>query len=313
MARGRPKKEWPKLPAQVESFLEMLSAERGLSQNTIEAYRRDLIDLEEATGKSPVDLAAGELQTYFQKLDGRRARSATTQARRLSAVKQFYQFLVAENIRGDNPSVVLSAPKLPKRLPKILSEEDVTALFEAAAKDESVKGLQKLCLLEILYATGLRVSELVSLKRSSFLPDMVAVLVRGKGDKERIVPLTNAAREATHNYLAMRSGDEKSTYLFPGTSKQGHMTRQRFGQILKELAKEAGLMPSRVSPHVLRHAFATHLLNHGADLRSVQELLGHADLMTTQIYTHVMDGRLKSAVEQYHPLSGAKKGKNIKK
>ena len=293
----------------VETFLEMLVAERGLAANTIEAYERDLTEFAafcNCRGTEPVSASPQDLSLYMTKLCAD-AMSASTQARRLSALKQYYKFLQAESIRRDNPSTILQSPKKRQHLPQILSEAEVTLLLETAAVDESAKGLRLTALLEVLYATGLRVSELISLPLSSVMDDREVLIVLGKGNKERMVPIGQPAKQAVKAYKRVRSsflrGFNKSYWLFPSNSKTGHLTRQRLGQQLKELALKAGIEPTKVSPHVLRHAFASHLLANGADLRAVQQMLGHSDLTTTQIYTHVLDERLRKVVRDFHPLA----------
>ena len=293
----------------IETFLEMLVAERGLAANTIEAYERDLTEFTAfcvSQGKDTASATARDLSLYMGKLCAD-TMSASTQARRLSALKQYYKFLQAEAIRRDNPSTILQSPKKGKNLPKILSEAQVTLLLETAAVDESANGLRLTALLEVLYATGLRVSELISLPLISVIDDRDVLIVQGKGKKERMVPIGRPAKQAVKAYKKVRSnflrGLNKSSWLFPSNSKTGHLTRQRLGQQLKELALKAGIDPTKVSPHVLRHAFASHLLANGADLRAVQQMLGHSDLSTTQIYTHVLDERLRKVVGDFHPLA----------
>jgi len=299
----------------IDGFLEMMSAERGASQNTLSAYKRDLENWQGALAKTGQDLITAGTG-HFEAILARWAENGlapATAARKLSALKQFYLFLQTDNIRQDNPAHTLRGPKQGRPLPKILSEADVDALFKAAELDESAKGKRQLCLLEILYAGGLRVSELVSLKTAAAQRRDNCLMIKGKGGRERLVPLTGAARRAIEGWLDVREDtlpegvDAKSrseSYLFPSRSKSGHMTRERFAQSLKDLAIKAGLPPKKISPHVLRHAFATHLLARGADLRSVQKLLGHADISTTQIYTHVLDERMKTLVQTKHPLAG---------
>lgn len=296
----------------IENFLEMMSAERGASDNTLSAYRRDLEGWRAALKRHNLETAGtGNLEAVLAKW-AKDGLAPSTAARKLSAIKQFYLFLQTENIRKDNPAHTLSGPKQGRPLPKVLSHDMVGRLFEAAQKDSSAKGVRMLCALEILYAGGLRVSELVSLKTAAMQRGDGCLMIKGKGGKERLVPLTNAAKEAIQNWLAVREQsmpiglDAKARakpYLFPSSSKQGYMTRERFAQKLKELARSAGLDASKISPHVLRHAFATHLLEGGADLRSVQTLLGHADISTTQIYTHILDERMRQLVETKHPLA----------
>jgi len=296
----------------IDAFLEMMQAERAASPNTISAYQKDLDGWHSALGKR--DLLAAKTDD-LEKVLSQWAISGlapSSAARKLSAAKQFFKFLQMDGLRKDNPAHNLRGPKQGRSLPKILSEDDVDRLFEAAQKDETVKGLRRLCLLEILYAGGLRVSELVSLSRRSVQRRDGCLMIKGKGGKERLVPLTPPALDAVKAWLKVRSEtlpvnlaarERAQNFLFPSTSKSGHMTRERFAQILKDLAVLAGLQPSKISPHVLRHAFATHLLANGADLRSVQTLLGHADISTTQIYTHVLDERMKALVFDMHPLA----------
>jgi len=293
----------------VETFLEMLVAERGLAANTIEAYKRDLTDFAkfcDSRGTKAVSATAQDVSIYMGELCAD-AMSASTQARRLSALKQYYRFLHAETIREDDPSTIFQSPKKAQQLPKILSEAEVTLLLETAAVDESSKGLRLTALLEVLYATGLRVTELISLPLISVMDDREVLIVQGKGNKERMVPIGKPAKQAVKAYKKVRSrflrGSNKSSWLFPSNSKTGHLTRQRLGQQLKELALKSGIDPTKVSPHVLRHAFASHLLANGADLRAVQQMLGHSDLTTTQIYTHVLDERLRKVVGDFHPLA----------
>lgn len=301
----------------VEGFLEMLSAERGAAVNTLDAYRRDLLDLAgfmTTRKRSVLDADAEDLRGYLARMHDA-GMAASTAARRLSAVKQFYLFLFSENIRGDNPTTVIESPKLGRPLPKVLNEREVTLLLDTTRLDvERLKGPARLkalrlhSLLELLYATGLRVSELVSLRRRAIGSDDMFLTIRGKGGRERLVPLSSAARRAVLDYTAalkIREADrsEDNEWLFPSSSSSGHLTRQRFAQELKGVAVRAGLPEERVSPHVLRHAFASHLLANGADLRAVQQMLGHSDISTTQIYTHILDERLKQLVRDHHPLA----------
>lgn len=294
----------------LDGFLEMLAAERGLGANTLAAYRRDLADAA-ATLTVPLDRAdTADLARYLGTLAKARA-AASTQARRLSALRQYYGFLVSEGVRADDPTATLDAPRRGRALPKVLSEAEVTALLAAARAGTGPDARRLEALLEVLYATGLRVSELVALPLAAARSDAPIVTVRGKGEKERLVPLGEAARQALRRYLEVRDAflpgrrgkTRLSPWLFPTNAAQGHLTRQQVGRLLKELAAAAGIDPAKVSPHVLRHAFASHLLAHGADLRSVQRLLGHADISTTQIYTHVLDERLRSLVLEKHPLA----------
>ncbi|WP_417491045.1 site-specific tyrosine recombinase XerD [Maricaulis sp.] len=300
---------------EIDLFLDMMAAERGAAKNTLDAYARDLNDVSARLAARGVQLAQATTPDLEGVLAGIESDglSAATAARRLSAMKRFYRFLLSEGRRSDDPCTPLHGPKQGRSLPKILSEADVDALFAATAGLPGPSGLRTRALLEILYAGGLRVTELVSLPLSAFIQSERCIFVTGKGGRERLVPLTASALEAMAAYREVRaahlpparSGAQKAQrFLFPSrTAKSGHLTRERFAQILQEVALAAGLDPARVSPHVLRHAFATHLLARGADLRSVQLLLGHADVSTTQIYTHVLDERLKSLVETAHPLA----------
>jgi integrase/recombinase XerD len=287
----------------IEAFLEMLAAERGAARNTLLAYQADLEDFAGFASAKGVQVAAADaplLQSYMAGLlgDGLAARTA---ARRLSALRQFYRFLLREGVRQDNPTSLLDAPRLPKTLPKYLTEQEVDALLEAARRIPGRKGAVARAALEILYATGLRISELLALPRRALAGDSAVLLVRGKGGRERIVPLSDRAKEAAASFVGI---DERPTlYLFPGRNPKKALTRQAFFLLLRQVALEAVLDPARISPHVLRHSFASHLLAHGADLRSLQLLLGHADIATTQIYTHVLAERLQRLVEAHHPLA----------
>lgn len=297
-------------------FLDMMAAERGAAQNTLAAYRRDLEDAAErlaARGRSLDGARTEDLESLLVEWadDGL---AASTAARRLSALKRFYRFLLKDGRRADDPCAPLSGPKKQRALPKVLGEAEVDALFEAAEAMDGAAGLRTRALLELLYAGGLRVSELVGLPLSAVARAEAVVVVRGKGGKERLVPLTEPAMDAVAAYTTVRAEHlprktaatrrRAEGFLFPSSSAAGgHITRERFAQILKDLAVAAGLDPRRVSPHVLRHAFATHLLAHGADLRSVQTLLGHADVSTTEIYTHVLEERLTALVRDAHPLN----------
>jgi integrase/recombinase XerD len=290
-----------------ESFLEMMAAERGAATNTLDAYRRDLEDLAAflaARGLTVDQAATTDLRDYLGRLNNR-GLAARTAARRLSAIRQFHRFLFAEGMRRDDPCVALDSPRLGRPLPKYLSEDEVDALIGAAGRLEGVAGRRARAMLELLYAAGLRVSELVGLPAAAVSRDKPALIVRGKGGKERLVPLGEAARSALAEWREVRRPKD-SRWLFPGTGRGGHVTRSGFAKLLGDLAIAAGIAPSRVSPHVLRHSFASHLLAHGADLRSVQQMLGHADIATTQIYTHVLDERLKSLVSRHHPLAKKK-------
>jgi integrase/recombinase XerD len=296
-------------------YLDMLAAERGAGTNTLSAYGRDLEDFSrhlKYTRSSIAKADTDELRGYLNELS-RRGLRVTTVARRLSAIRQLYRFLYAEDHRGDDPAAVLEGPKRERTLPKTLTLGEVDRLLNTAAKTDStaplpvrLRAARLNCLVEMLYATGLRVSELVALPISAARQDARAIIVRGKGNKERLVPLNDAAKRATVNYLALLSetaAESKSKWLFPSFGEAGHLTRQHFARELKTLAATAGLRAAQVSPHVLRHAFASHLLHNGADLRVVQTLLGHADISTTQIYTHVLEERLKSLVRDLHPLA----------
>lgn len=298
----------------VRLYLDMLAAERGAGVNTLAAYRRDLDDLccyLRGSRRSIAKARTADLRAYLGELS-RRGLKATTVARRLSAMRQLYRFLYTEGHRGDDPAAVLEGPKRQRALPKILSVAEVDRLLQAAGQCDGaapqpirLRMARLACLLEVLYATGLRVSELVALPIAAARRDARVIIVRGKGNKERLVPLNDAARRAMANYLALLacSGAARSQWLFPSFGQSGHLTRQHLGRELKSLAQAAGLRSDQVSPHVLRHAFASHLLHNGADLRVVQTLLGHADISTTQIYTHVLEERLKSLVRDLHPLS----------
>jgi len=300
----------------VELFLDMLAAERGAGKNTLDAYRNDLADLTthlRAAGRMIAGADTDDLRGFLTSLT-ERGFKASSLARRLSAVRQLYRFLYAEGKRGDDPAAVLEGPKRGRSLPKILSIAEVDGLLAQARKDmedaeqppaQRLRAARLLCLLEVVYATGLRVSELVALPASAARRDQRMLVVRGKGGKERLVPLNQAAKRAMDEYLKLRAEakDDKSKWLFPSFGEQGHLTRQHFARELKGLGSSCGIAPARLSPHVLRHAFASHLLHNGADLRVVQTLLGHADISTTQIYTHVLEERLKALVRDLHPLT----------
>jgi len=294
---------------QIEAFLEMMAVERDASPHTLSAYGRDLADAEtalsDAGGLMKADAEA--VETWFADLS-RRGLSAATAARRRSSARQFYRFALAEGWRTDDPSRRLDAPKQGRSLPKVLSRAEIDALLTASAARDAAAGLRLVALVEMAYASGLRVSELLGLKVEAVRRDPAYLIVRGKGGKERLAPLNAAAREAIKAWLAARDAKRKpdapdSPWLFPSSGRTGHLTPRRFAQLLDEAAITAGIDPARVSPHVLRHAFATHLLEGGADLRVVQTLLGHADIATTQIYTHVAVDRLTQVVQQNHPLA----------
>jgi len=306
-ARGR---------AAIELFLDMIATERGASRNTIEAYRRDLDDYAAflaAKGSGIAGAVTDDVRAYLAALL-KRGMAANSSARKLSAIRQLHRFLYAEGKRKDDPAAVLEGPRRGRALPKVLSVAEVTRLFEAAreAADkararpaEHVRALRLICLLEALYATGLRVSELIALPAAAARAEGGTIMVRGKGGKERLVPLGQAAQKAMRDYrkLLVESKIGETRWLFPSFGDSGHITRQHVARELKELASAAGIEPRKMSPHVLRHAFASHLLANGADLRVVQALLGHADVSTTQIYTHLLDERLKSLVRDLHPLA----------
>ena len=295
----------------IDSFLNMLVAERGVTVNTVSAYLNDISHFKKYLIENEIDskiesCSKDSISNYIKYLikNGLNPRTAT---RRLSSLRQFFLFLQSENHRSDNPTNNVDGPRQTKSLPKLLSEEEVEQLFEQANQIVGPEGIRLVCLLEIVYAAGLRVSELISLPNTALSQDQNILLVRGKGGKERLVPLTisainsiNAYREVRHVFL---KSNRESKFLFPSRSKEGFLTRRRVGQLLKDLAIASNINPEKVSPHVLRHAFATHLLDHGADLRSLQKMLGHADISTTQIYTHVLSKRLMSVVSSHHPLT----------
>jgi integrase/recombinase XerD len=309
----------------IDLFLDMLAAEQGAGDNTLSAYRRDLEDLSAFLARARSSFTGADtdrLRGYLSDLDARGFKSSSV-ARRLSAIRHLFRFLLTEGIRSDDPAAILSGPKRGRPLPKVLSIAEVDRMLgharaqadADAAPGQKLRAARLACLLEVLYATGLRVSELVALPASAARRDARMLVVRGKGNKERLVPLNDAAREAMASYLAMQAAaaapaakakaakPAPSKWLFPSFGDSGHLTRQHFARELKELAVAAGLPGRLVSPHVLRHAFASHLLHNGADLRIVQTLLGHSDISTTQIYTHVVEERLKSLVRDLHPLA----------
>ena len=303
--------------ALIELFLDMLAAERGASGNTLAAYRNDLEDLSahlRASRSTIANATTDSLRKFLASLAERGFKSSSL-ARRLSAVRQLYRFLYAEGKRGDDPAAVLEGPKHAHSLPKVLSIADVDALLKTARANsdntkqpplQRLRAARLLCLLEVVYATGLRVSELVALPAAAARRDQRMLVVRGKGGKERLVPLNKQAKRAMAEYLELRGKadrDKESKWLFPSFGEQGHLTRQHFARELKALGAACGIQSSRLSPNVLRHAFASHLLHNGADLRVVQTLLGHADISTTQIYTHVLEERLKTLVRDLHPLA----------
>jgi integrase/recombinase XerD len=296
-------------------FLDMLSSERGAAANTLDAYRRDLEDYAgylASVGAKPESADAAILRGFLESISDR-GLSPASGARRLSAVRQFHKFLYGEGYAGQDPTASLSGPRKARPLPKTLSIDQVDHLLavsreacerEGISPAERLRALRMHCLLELLYASGLRVSELVALPKSAARTRESLIVVRGKGAKERLVPLTDAAKEAAQAYLSEleAQGRAVGAWLFPSDSESGHLTRQAFARDLKAVAGAAGLRGDAISPHVLRHAFASHLLQNGADLRLIQELLGHADISTTQIYTHVLDERMKALVRDLHPL-----------
>ena len=293
--------------ARIEAFLEMMSAERGASPNTLDAYGRDLIDASGYLGGGLCAAAADDLSGWLQSL-AKDGLAASTQARKLSSLKRFFRFLFEEGDRKDDPTSKLDAPKVQRDVPDVLTREEGDQLLQVCSDDPRLT-----CLLELLYGAGLRVSELVSLRLGN-LPrrrmgrwETREMIIRGKGGKERLCPLGAPALLALRNWLELRDGDKHGTgsgdFLFPSRGKLGYLTRRRLAQMLETLAIKAGLAPSRVHPHALRHAYATHLLQGGADLRSVQTLLGHADIATTQIYTHVLTDELAELLETSHPLA----------
>ncbi|QMU56862.1 MAG: tyrosine recombinase [Boseongicola sp.] len=300
----------------ISTFLEAQAAELDASENTLLAYARDLKDFAEWRTKNHGDIlgaSQSDIESYLLSLDDA-GLAQSTRARRLSAIRQFFRFAYEEGWRSDNPAIRLKGPQRAKRLPKTLSESEVDALLNAARTQGRESDLARnTCLMELLYATGMRVTELVSLPVSAARGNPNMLLVRGKGGKERMVPLSGPARDAISHWLIKRDRDEDfahsekgaplSKFLFPSRGKSGHLTRHRFYLLIKEFAVKAGISPDKVTPHTLRHAFATHLLAHGADLRVIQTLLGHADVGTTEIYTHVLEERLRDLVMDHHPLA----------
>jgi integrase/recombinase XerD len=305
-----------KAAARIEAFLEMMSAERGASDNTLASYRRDLEDADQFLERKSGGIAAAssaDVRRYLESVASR-GLAASSQARRLSALRQFFKFLYAEGLRTDDPTGTVDSPRKQRQLPKVLSENNVGLLLDRAASEahdggsDAVKAaaIRLHALVEVLYATGLRVSELVALPVAVATRDERFFIVRGKGGKERMVPLSSKAREAMRLWLAERARQPHfadSAWLFPAASGTGYLPRQVFARELKTLAARAGISSAKISPHVLRHAFASHLLQNGADLRAVQQLLGHSDISTTQIYTHVLEERLVRLVSEHHPLA----------
>ena len=300
--------------ARIEAFLEMMAAERGAADNTLASYRRDLEDASAHLGGRLADADVSGIRDYLDNLAGR-GFATTSQARKLSALRQFFRFLYAEGLRGDDPTGIVDSPRKERALPKTMSEGETGRLLDRAASEagnpeangtDGMAAARLHALVEVLYATGLRVSELVSLPLTVALRDERFFVVRGKGDKERMVPLSAKAREAMRRWLQQRNANPRlvdSPFLFPASSESGHLPRQVFARDLKGLAARAGISAAKISPHVLRHAFASHLLQNGADLRAVQQLLGHSDISTTQIYTHVLEERLLKLVNEHHPLA----------
>jgi len=305
----------PASDSHLEDFLDMLAAERGASGNTIEAYRGDLegfVQFLAGSGLSPLSATSQTIQAFIAAM-AEAGQAPTSRARRLSSIKQFYRFLFAEGLVDADPTSGLHGPKKQRALPKVLSIAEVDRLLEVSHKRcdgvegrELFRALRFHCLLEILYATGMRVSELVGLPRKVLRGDARVFSITGKGGRERLVPLNAAARTALDRFLDVAGRFDRSEWLFPSKSASAHPTRQAFAQALTDVAAEAGIGGDRISPHVLRHAFASHLLDRGADLRAVQQLLGHADISTTEIYTHVLQERLKTLVNTHHPLAKTK-------
>jgi integrase/recombinase XerD len=294
----------------IEAFLEMMAVERAAARNTLTAYAKDLADAQgflAGLGRDLADAGPEDVEAYFAAL-GARGLSPATAARRRAAVRGFYRFVLGEGWRADDPSRRVDAPKQGRPLPKVLSREEVDRIIAAAGARDGAGGLRLACMVELLYASGLRISELLGLTLAAVARDPAYLIVKGKGGKERLAPLNAPARAALKAYLPVRAGflpktAKDSPWLFPSRAEGGQLTRRRFSQMLGEAALLAGVDPAKVSPHVLRHAFATHLLEGGADLRVVQKLLGHADIATTQIYTHVAGDRLRTVVEKAHPLA----------
>ena len=299
----------------IDAFLEMMAVERSAARNTLTAYGKDLAAARAFLAGRGGDLdraSAEDIEAYFESL-GQRGLAPASAARRRAAVRQFYRFALGEGWRKDDPSRRVDAPKPGRPLPKVLSRGEVEAVINAAAARDGAQGLRLACMIELLYASGLRISELMALPLSALQRDPAFLIVKGKGGKERLAPLNDAARTSVKAYLPvrvcfLRKGAKDSPWLFPSRGAAGRLTARRMAQLLDEAAGAAGIDPARVSPHVLRHAFATHLLEGGADLRAVQTLLGHADIATTQIYTHLAQDRLRTVVEQGHPLARKRRG-----
>ena len=293
-----------------EAFLEMMAVERAAAHNTLAAYSRDLTDASgylTTQGKGLAEATAEDIEAYFASL-GARGLAPATAARRRAAVRQFYRFVLGEGWREEDPSRRVEAPRKGRPLPKVLSRDEMDRLIQAASARDGAQGLRFGCMVELAYASGLRISELTALALAALARDPAYLIVKGKGGKERLAPLNDTARAAVKAYIEVRArflskGEKANPWLFPSRGKAGRLTPRRFAQVLDEAAAGAGIDPARVSPHVLRHAFATHLLEGGADLRVVQKLLGHADISTTQIYTHVASDRLREVVQTRHPLA----------
>lgn len=323
MARpGRPAKPRPTVSKWIDRYLEMLASEKGAAQNTISAYDRDLIDIDlymQSRGTSIESAKSADIKSYVDELtnktqvkgDRKNKTTPRTVARRISASRQFYKFIISEGVREDDPTSTVEAPKQKRTLPQILTEEEMNHVITVAGSKGTPASKRLVCLLEMIYSTGLRVSELVGLPLTAYQQDSQFMIVEGKGGRERMVPLTPAAQTSLSKYVEVRKGfvaegddGTQGQWLFPSkTSIKGHLTRQRFAQMLKDLSKAADMPMGKVSPHIIRHSFATHLLKNGADLRSVQKMLGHADIATTQIYTHMLDEEVNEKVQANHPLN----------
>jgi len=323
MARpGRPAKPRAKVSQWIDNYLEMLASEKGAAMNTIAAYDRDLIDVDlfMQTRKVTIDKAtSSDIKAYIDELTnktqtkgGRKNKTTPrTIARRISALRQFYKFLISEGVCENDPTSTVESPKQKRTLPRILTEDEMNHLIKVAGAAGNAGSKRLVCLLEMIYSTGMRVSELVGLPLTAYQEDSQFMIVEGKGGRERMVPLTGAAQKALTSYVRSRASfinpeddSVQNRWLFPSkTSIKGHLTRQRFAQMLKDLSKAADMPMGKVSPHIIRHAFATHLLKNGADLRAVQKMLGHADIATTQIYTHMLDDELNEKVQDKHPLA----------
>lgn len=323
MARpGRPAKPRPQVSQWIGNYLEMLASEKGAALNTIAAYDRDLIDVDlfmQSRNTSVDNAKPADIKAYVDTLtnktqvkgDRKNKTTPRTVARRISALRQFYKFLISEGVREEDPTSTVESPKQKRTLPKILTEDEMNHLIKVAGAAGTPGSKRLVCLLEMIYSTGLRVSELVSLPFTAYQEDSQFMIVEGKGGRERMVPLTSVAQKSLKSYVDVRQGfvspeddGTQAQWLFPSkTSVKGHLTRQRFAQMLKDLSKAADMPMGKVSPHIIRHAFATHLLKNGADLRAVQKMLGHADIATTQIYTHMLDDELNQKVQDRHPMA----------